>query len=184
MHSGSDKPKVLFRINDEVLVQLKHPFGQLVLGSPEKTIPIVAKTILDEKPKKVIAVGDIVATNMCKASLVIDIIIVDGKTMRGGTAECVERGHLLTVRNPPGEISQEAYDALRSTIRGNHIGTVFVQGEEDLLALPLVTLAPIGSLIVYGQPLVGLVMVRVTSSAKREARRILSLMRVKQLEKG
>ena len=178
MHSGLDEPKVLFRVNDEVLVRLKHPFGQLVLGSPEKTMPILAKTILEEKPKKVIAVGDIVAINMRKAGLPNDLIIVDGKTMRGRTADCVDRAHSLTVRNPSGEITQEALDALKSAVRGNRVRTIYVQGEEDLLALPLATLAPIGSLIVYGQPLVGLVIIRITSSAKREARRILSNMSV------
>ena len=178
MHSGSDEPKALFRVNDEVLPRLKHPFGQLVLGSPEKTIPILREIIRKTKPKRVIAVGDVVATNMQSSGLTTDLMVIDRRTMRSREVD-FDKTCSLTVRNPQGEISQEAFDALKAATMGNSVRFICVQGEEDLLALPLATLAPIGSIIVYGQPLVGLVIMHITSSVKRDAKRILSKMRVR-----
>ena len=118
------------------------------------------------------------ATCMQHSGLTTDLIVVDGRTMRGGAETCNNRVFSLTVHNPSGQISQEAYDALRLATTGNSVRSICVQGEEDLLALPLATLAPIGSIIVYGQPLVGLVIMHITSSMKRDAKRILHKMRV------
>ena len=59
-------------------------------------------------------------------------------------------------------------------IEGEKIIEIFItEGEEDLLGIPAVVLAPIGTLIFYGQPEVleypsGLVMVEVTVEKKRE----------------
>ncbi len=178
MHSGSDDVKVIFRINDEVLPRLKHPLGQLVLGLPEKTIPILKDIIGKEIPRKVIAVGDVVSTYMQRLGLPTDLIVVDRKTTRN-KAECCSYGVFsITVHNPPGQISKEAYDVLKLATRRESVRSICVYGEEDLLTLPLVALAPIGSIVIYGQPLVGLVIVRVTSSMRRDAKRILHKMRV------
>ena len=135
--------------------------------------------ICQTRPKKVIAVGDVVATYMLRSGLTTDLIVVDLRTMRGRAESCNYRLFSLTVHNPSGQISQEAYDALRLATTGNSIRSICVHGEEDLLALPLATLAPIGSIVVYGQPLVGLVIMRITSSMKRDAKRILHKMRVR-----
>ena len=55
---------------------------------------------------------------------------------------------------------------------------VIVDGEEDLLALVAISVAPDGSLVVYGQPNEGLVLVPVTSQKKKEIADILALMAV------
>ncbi len=53
---------------------------------------------------------------------------------------------------------------------------ILVAGEEDLLTLAAVWLAPLGSLVVYGQPHQGVVTVEVTAQKKREAEKIFGLM--------
>jgi uncharacterized protein (UPF0218 family) len=53
-----------------------------------------------------------------------------------------------------------------------------VEGEEDLLALPAAMLAAVGSMIIYGQPLVGLVVIRVTPETRSEVRELMESMRV------
>ncbi len=45
-----------------------------------------------------------------------------------------------------------------------------VDGEEDMLALPLFVMAPIGAFVLYGQPLEGLVLVRITAAKRKEAK--------------
>ena len=49
-----------------------------------------------------------------------------------------------------------------------------VDGEEDLLVLPVLEYAPIGSILYYGQPGKGIVEVVVTNTVKKEAKNLLS----------
>ncbi len=51
-----------------------------------------------------------------------------------------------------------------------------VDGEEDLLTLVAVLCAPENSLVVYGQPHEGIVVVKVTEKTKRKIRRIVEAM--------
>jgi len=44
-----------------------------------------------------------------------------------------------------------------------------VEGEEDLLTLVVMVTAPLGSLVVYGQPNEGLVLVEVNGEAREKA---------------
>jgi hypothetical protein len=53
---------------------------------------------------------------------------------------------------------------------------VVVDGEEDLLTLVAVLHAPEKSLVVYGQPQEGIVVVRVTKQKKEMIRRIVEAM--------
>jgi hypothetical protein len=48
--------------------------------------------------------------------------------------------------------------------------TVKVEGEEDMLALPLFTMAPKDSAVLYGQPLEGIVLVNITEEKQNEAK--------------
>ena len=48
-----------------------------------------------------------------------------------------------------------------------------IEGEDDLITLLAVFLAPLGSLIIYGQPNEGLVVVEVKESKKQQARQYL-----------
>ena len=52
--------------------------------------------------------------------------------------------------------------------------TVLVDGEEDLAVIPLVMAAPIGALVLYGQPHQGVVLRTVNLEAKETARNLLS----------
>ena len=84
----------------------------------------------------------------------------------------------VVVRNPPGEITEEAFDALKDALSSEERVVIRVEGEEDLLVLPAAMLAADGSMIVYGQPLVGLVVMRVTPEARHEVRELLESMKV------
>jgi uncharacterized protein (UPF0218 family) len=50
---------------------------------------------------------------------------------------------------------------------------IVVSGEEDLLALPLFAMVPNGSVVLYGQPLEGMVIVRIDEKIRWKARDLL-----------
>jgi uncharacterized protein (UPF0218 family) len=50
---------------------------------------------------------------------------------------------------------------------------ILVTGEEDLLALPLFVIVPNGSVVLYGQPLEGMVIVRINEKIRRKAQEML-----------
>ena len=50
---------------------------------------------------------------------------------------------------------------------------IVVDGEEDLLALPVIVEAPEGSLVFYGQPSTGVVSITVSNSIKSKVKRML-----------
>jgi hypothetical protein len=52
-----------------------------------------------------------------------------------------------------------------------------VNGEEDLLVLPVCIHAPENSVILYGQPNKGLVLVQITAEIRNKAQALLDLMK-------
>ncbi|MGA8855944.1 MAG: DUF359 domain-containing protein [Candidatus Bathyarchaeia archaeon] len=61
--------------------------------------------------------------------------------------------------------------------KGNSV--VVVDGEEDLLTLPAILSSPDKSLVVYGQPSVGIVLVRVTPEKKKDVTKLVEEMEKK-----
>jgi len=55
---------------------------------------------------------------------------------------------------------------------------IFVEGEEDLLAIPILATYPLQTLVIYGQPSVGLVLVYLDEKSRSFAQYILKEMNV------
>ena len=91
---------VLYRVNEKIRTRLKHPFGELLVGPPEKTIPQLAKIVVDEGLPKVIAVGDTVSLGMRRFGMDVSLYIVDRKTMRTDIDEIISGLEEIVVRNP------------------------------------------------------------------------------------
>ncbi len=64
-------------------------------------------------------------------------------------------------------------------VSDKHIQIV-INGEEDLAALPAIAMAPISSVIIYGLPDKGAVVVRVTEDKKKEIQLLLNRMKCKE----
>ena len=158
--------------------QLQTPKGDVYNttdGPPEKR---VAKRIRKEKPEIVIAVGDVTCATLENEGIIPDVRIVDGITKRGiFEGEFKAKTHYY-VYNPPAMIFPEAWSAIATGISNKSDTLIVVNGEEDLLGFPAVLLAPIGSVMLYGQPDVGIVWVPVTEENKSRAREFLELMPV------
>ena len=143
--------------------------GDLVSGS-EIDLPRVLRTIIrEEKPAKLILVGDSVSRQASEAGLLPDVMIIDNLEKRRRAVEyAYPRGPVLKAKNRAGTIEQGAREAVERAIRGE-ANLVEIDGEEDLLAIIAVIAAPNRALVVYGQPYEGIVLVRVSDKRKAEA---------------
>ena len=172
-------------LTDELRISLKKPVGMLVRGKPQETSVEVRRILEASQPLKTVAVGDVVSETLLEMGLEADLYITDARSLR------VEREEpkletmvdtVQTVFNPPGHISSEAEEAIRKCLRGGRRCWVRVRGEEDLLALVAIAEAPLGSVVLYGQPGEGVVVVHVDDAVKRWARKVLASMPVVQVD--
>lgn len=113
----------------------------------------------------IITVGDVTTKTFLDSGIVPQLMIIDHKVNRKPFAPFTLPS-LTRVRvvSGPGYISQSAIDAVKSDAR-----IIEVEGEEDLLVLPVIIEAPIGAVVYYGQPGKGLVEVVVTKQTKKKA---------------
>jgi uncharacterized protein (UPF0218 family) len=159
--------------NEELKERVRKPLGRLIHGTPSETSSI----LIDELRKvsgKIIAVGDRVSRELSALGVRVDVYVVDDRIERQSVEPFTMRGAVeLRCENEPGTISEDAYAAIRDAVNMNEPVVVRVRGEEDLLALVAIIEAPIGSLVIYGQPRMGVVLVDVDEKAKQNALSIL-----------
>jgi len=135
------------------------------------------KLIMEGKPPKIIAVGDVVSRNMTEHHIPIDIAIVDNKVLRETIKPIkVKAKTTLHVKNPPGSITREAWTTIKEALRQKRPTRVLVDGEEDLLTLVTVSLALKNTLLVYGQPDQGVVAIKVDQATRRKVQAIIDTM--------
>jgi len=151
------------------------PRGALVRGD-------LSPFISERSWTKVICVGDVVASYCIKSGRPPDVVIVDGKTKRQQPAELdVEVKALgydvIRIVNPPGGVTPEAIEHLCKILKESGRQLLLIEGEEDMLALPALMCAPVGSLVIYGIPDRGASLVVINRDVSREAQtRLLRLL--------
>jgi len=123
--------------------------------------------------RMVCAVGDVVTHNLQKNGIVPDVAVVDGYTMRSPCSRMPNvTGACISVKNPAGTLTNELIAALDQAV-AHPPTTIVVEGEEDLAVIPMVIAAPIGAIVLYGQPQEGVVFRTVTPEAKETAQHFL-----------
>ncbi len=168
-----------FRLTEELRRELKKPLGELVKGP----IPEPYEKLRDELSGKfIVTVGDVVTENVLRLGITPNVALYDLKTKRKEYSPDIhENAVFMTVKNPSGTITKALLDAVRKAVslaeRGRPV-QILVNGEEDLAAIPAVLYAPLGSVVLYGQPGEGVVLIKVTPECKRRCARILSKMEV------
>lgn len=165
----------MLKLPDEVRPLLKRPLGQLF-----SSVTTAIERLQQLRPTRLIAVGDIVTADLIEAGLMLDVAVVDFLVMRSPVDKKIRRTidsfdvEIVRVKNPAGTITQElrtALDEAKPPLK------IIVDGEEDLATLPAVLSAPLGSVVVYGQPYEGVVIVEVTESKRREFEALLEQFR-------
>jgi uncharacterized protein (UPF0218 family) len=166
-----------YTITPELRIRLKDPFGTLIQGTFHETVNEIKKLVETEKPSIIVSVGDIVSRNFHQANLNPQLTIIDNISSR--TQKMPKEAPVkktIYVKNPQGTITHEAILAVKQALEKKGHTHIVVDGEEDLLALIAVIYAPTFSFVVYGQPHLGVVVVKVTSEKKAQARAFLNEM--------
>jgi uncharacterized protein (UPF0218 family) len=165
------------RLTPKLREELKAPLGLLIQGSFDETMKRLKELIKKEKPSKIISVGDSVSESMTKHGISPQVLIVDNKVMRKPIQPiAVDTDQTLHLKNPAGTLTEEAWTVIKEALKGKRQTRVLVDGEEDLLTLVAVLCAPENSLVVYGQPREGIVVVKVTEKTREMVRRIVDSM--------
>ena len=154
----------------------KQSLGDLVPGSDIDLGRVLRRITENEKPTKVILVGDSVSRRASQSGIKPDVMIIDNlERRRKAISYSYASDRVIMAKNQAGRIEHNARLAVERAIRGE-ADLVKIDGEEDLLALSAVIAAPSGSLVVYGQPNEGVVLVRVSQESKRKAEAIIQQM--------
>ena len=163
------------KLPENLREDLKIPLGDLI-----NDIDVNNKNIQTKiNPKSVlITVGDRTTENMLQLGLKPQIQIIDGLEKRNqrivSTDDAVNTN--LSCRNPPGEITKESIQVIQKAFSSEPPVRITVDGEEDLLVLPVCIAAPEDSVVMYGQPNEGLVIVHITPEIRAKVQKILDVM--------
>jgi len=126
-------------------------------------------------------VGDVVSRHCMEALEASEewpglvITVFDGVTRRGIEVQspvgpAIMLGFRVHItRNPRGSLAPEAAGLLCRLARSGGRHAVFVEGEEDMLALPLLECMPTGGLVAYGVPGRGVALVWATRERRIDA---------------
>lgn len=181
--------KVIY-LPEKLRDQMREPFGRIIRGSFENqkiTTKKVAKIIKDQKPLMVYAIGDIIAESLIGLNITPSVTVIDLKSRRKALKDNskfkTQNSKLKLYRNAAGTIDSEAVMRLCS-LRDRYISSrlpqqIVIDGEEDLLALAAILIAPINSIILYGQYNLGVVLVTATEEKKKEIYKIIAKFDVK-----
>lgn len=166
-------------------VDLSRPFGP-VLSTPR----MQQESFATHREDSIVTVGDLTTKTLLDAGVTPMLMVVDGHVERKEyplLMPIIERHGfpMCHVVSGPGFISHEAIETIRSVLDAHRGPTVIeVDGEEDLLALPAIAEAPVGSVVYYGQPemaawacgpsVCGIVEVVVTAEQQLAANRLLA----------
>ncbi len=167
---------------EEIRGELKEIMGE-ILAQEE-----LAERLIPDDP--VITVGDVVTLTLLEMGIIPDLSIVDYQTQRGSTrngpneeADFMERlskfqQPVINVKNPPGEITCQLFDAVKDGIEDMRQLRIVVEGEEDLASLVCVLLAPDGTNVIYGIPFKGLMLLTVNARIRERVSGILKKMEI------
>jgi GTP-dependent dephospho-CoA kinase len=169
-------------VQKEIIDLLRKPLGELI-GYDQVEKQKITK--LREASRKLMTVGDTTTAKVISFNIVPEVSVVDGleKRVVSSTSlsklkskiaalselELVE----LSCTNKPGSISLEVIKILFRALESPAPVLIKVAGEEDLITLPLIAYAPIDSVILYGQPSEGIVVVRVVNQIQQVAKHLM-----------
>jgi hypothetical protein len=176
-------------LSEEVRQKLKKPQGILIAGDPEdhkKIVSKLKKVIAAIEPIVISTVGDEV-TKLCnKIGIKPNLAIFDFKVKRIRIYKNLsDLGFPVTnssfnfrVINPAGYITRTSVSAIKKSYQGiikdGKQRLIKIIGEDDLAAVAAILLAPLGTVVLYGQPTEGVVVVEVTEEKKEELMKLLT----------
>ena len=163
------------QLPDDLRDQLKNPLGNLISDNNPNKENIIKKISAESV---IITVGDRTTENMLQLGLKPQIQIIDGLEKRSECAVPVDDtiNTKLSCKNPSGEITEESIQVIQKAFSSEPPVRIIVDGEEDLLVIPVCIFAPENSVVMYGQPNEGLVIVTITPEIRAKVQKILDAM--------
>ena len=155
--------------------QLKTPLGILLpIGQDNKEN--IQKYLSDNS--YIITVGDRTTEKMIDFDVIPSLQIIDGFEKRQ-KREFPKLGNAseLIIDNPAAEITLQSIEIIKKAFEMTPPIRLTVNGEEDLLVLPVCIHAPKNSVVLYGQPNKGLVLVEITTEIRNKAQTLLDMMK-------
>ena len=134
----------------------------------------------------VITVGDATSQLLLNMDLIPFLHIIDGQEKRQKRSvplpvepKDIEICRVIHTKNNAGEISDENFDLIKNIFHETPRTPVrlLVDGEEDLLVLPVCLFAPENSVVMYGQPNEGLVIAEITDELRDKVQKIVNQMK-------
>jgi len=153
-----------FAVKGAIREFLKKPIGK-VLSEKE-----FSRKSLDN----LVAVGDIVSETAIRHGFKPELIIFDKKEKRKPVKPEIVKllkkyGALsFKCRNSAGVLCLDAWKTVANALSAESPARLEIDGEEDLLALAVLFLAPSNYNLIYGQPGKGIVLVEITDELKQE----------------
>ena len=163
------------KLPDSLRDQLKIPLGILLpIGQDNKRN--IQKYLSDNS--YIITVGDRTTEKLIDFDLIPSLQIIDGLEKRI-KRDILKLGSAfeLKIDNPAAEITLESIEIIKKAFEMTPPIRLTVNGEEDLLVLPVCIHAPKNSVVLYGQPNKGLVLVEITAEIRNKAQTLLDMMK-------
>ena len=170
----------VFRLPEELRPELAKPLGRVFDAERVKGPAFVR---LVKNSLVVITVGDRVTDTLETMGRTPDVHVIDGIERRSRRElPDVPFERVVRVSNPAGTLTRGAIGGVRKAFAWKPPVRVIVDGEEDLLAVLAIAMAPRGAVVFYGQPKVGVVAVEVDAASRARSRLILAKMGIEGLE--
>lgn len=165
---------ITLKLPENLRQALKKPIGTLI-----KESDVSRARIMHFLPASayIVTVGDATTERLVHFGLAPSLQIVDGTEKRQKRKPPQSTAKKLYCNNPAGEITNESIETIRKALDLPPPNQIIVNGEEDLLVIPVCLYAPPNTVVFYGQPNEGLVVVPVTDEIRNKTKAILNLMK-------
>ncbi len=161
-------------INPKKINLLKEPFGILI---KEQDITKDNLQGFVHNAIKIATVGDTTTQKFVNFGFIPNISVVDGKEKRKETEKIIEYPveNKVHFENKHGEINEEIINLIKKlTFKKFEKIQIIINGEEDLIALPLFMYLSDKWTVFYGQPNEGMVVVEINEKSREKAKLIFS----------
>lgn len=163
------------KLPENLREQLKTPLGLLIPDnqtSKENILKHIGSNSF------IITVGDATTDKMLNFGIIPSLQIIDSQEKRVKRDPPSKKNIATNIscNNPAGEINPENITVIKNALKSEPPVRITVNGEEDLLVIPVCIHAPENSVVLYGQPNEGIVLVRIDDKIRKKTQLILDSM--------
>ncbi len=170
------KARLSVKLPQTLRDELKVPLGTLV---PDNQVNYASISAHTANAAHIITVGDKTTEKLIEFGIVADLQITDGQERRlyRNQPKLATGTIKMTCQNPAGQITDQSVSKIKKAFLSSVPVRLEVTGEEDLLVLPVCIYAPDNSVVLYGQPNEGMVIVCIDDKIRQKTQRLVDSMK-------